>query len=196
MTIEQTLLQRCDAKCELCSSGDHLSVYQVPLDSDGTTGETADQSIMICDTCRGQIEQQQELDVNHWRCLSDSMWSPTPAVQVMAWRLLTRLSAEAWAQDLLDMLYLDDDLKQWAEAGALTDDAHDASPTLDSNGTVLNTGDTVTLIKDLDVKGAGFTAKRGTAVRNISLTDNPEQIEGRVNGVRIVLLTCFLKKSN
>jgi len=52
------------------------------------------------------------------------------------------------------------------------------------------------LIKDLDVKGAGFTAKRGTAVRNISLTSNPEHIEGRVNGTRIVLLTCFLKKSN
>jgi protein PhnA len=55
-------------------------------------------------------------------------------------------------------------------------------------------GDNVTLIKDLDVKGGNFTAKRGTPVRNISLTDNPEHIEGRVNGVRIVLLTCYLKK--
>ena len=50
-------------------------------------------------------------------------------------------------------------------------------------------------MKSGEVKGAGFTAKRGTAVRNISLTENPEQIEGRVNGVKIVLLTCFLKKS-
>ena len=65
----------------------------------------------------------------------------------------------------------------------------------DTNGVTLNSGDTVTIIKDLNVKGAGFTAKRGTAVRNISLTSNPEQIEGRVNGVKIVLLTCFLKKS-
>lgn len=64
----------------------------------------------------------------------------------------------------------------------------------DTNGVVLSAGDTVTIIKDLNVKGAGFTAKRGTAVRNISLTPNPEQIEGRVNGVKIVLLTCFLKK--
>ena len=53
----------------------------------------------------------------------------------------------------------------------------------------------MTLIKDLPVKGAGFTAKRGTAVRNIALTGNPEQIEGRVNGVRIVLLTKYLKKA-
>jgi protein PhnA len=57
-------------------------------------------------------------------------------------------------------------------------------------------GDTVTLIKDLNVKGAGFTAKRGTAVRNISLVpDNPEHIEGRVNGQQIVILTKFVKKS-
>ena len=51
------------------------------------------------------------MDNNHWRCLNDSMWSQVPAVQVMAWRLLSKLSAngETWAQDLLDMLYLDDE---------------------------------------------------------------------------------------
>jgi protein PhnA len=54
----------------------------------------------------------------------------------------------------------------------------------------------VTLTKDLTVKGANFTAKRGTAVRNISLVfDNEGQIEGRVNGQRIVILTKFVKKS-
>jgi protein PhnA len=62
---------------------------------------------------------------------------------------------------------------------------------------VLASGDSVTLIKDLEVKGAGFTAKRGTAVRTISLVqENPEHIEGRVNGQRIVILTKFVKKSN
>ncbi len=126
------------------------------------------------------------------------MWSQTPAVQVMAWRQLKQLSTvgEAWANDLLDMLYLEEDVKAWAEATASNDEDDNTTPTLDSNGAVLLAGDTVTLIKDLDVKGAGFTAKRGTAVRNISLTSNPEHIEGRVNGTRIVLLTCFLKKSN
>jgi len=68
---------------------------------------------------------------------------------------------------------------------------------MDSNGAVLEAGDTVTLIKDLNVKGAGFTAKRGTAVRNISLVaDNHEHIEGRINGQRIVILTQFVKRSN
>jgi protein PhnA len=123
------------------------------------------------------------------------MWSQVPAVQVMAWRQLKQLSSEGWAQDLLDMLYLEDDVLSWASA--LEDDSdNSAEPTYDSNGAVLEAGDTVTLIKDLDVKGAGFTAKRGTAVRGISLTNDPSQIEGRVNGTRIVLLTKFLKKSN
>ncbi len=192
MNTEQALLQRCDSKCELCASGSNLVVYEVqPASAPGV-----DNSIMICDVCNAQINNPDSMDVNHWRCLNDSMWSQVPAVQVMAWRLMKRLSSESWAQDLLDMLYLDEETQKWAEAG-LGDMGDDNSvPTLDSNGNKLEDGDTVTLIKDLDVKGAGFTVKRGTAVRNISLTSNPEQIEGRVNGVRIVLLTCFLKKSN
>jgi len=54
----------------------------------------------------------------------------------------------------------------------------------------------VTLIKDLPVKGAGFIAKRGTAVRGISLVEeNTSHIEGRVDGQRIVILTQFVKKA-
>ena len=60
---------------------------------------------------------------------------------------------------------------------------------------MLQAGDNIVIIKDLNVKGTSFVAKRGTAVRGISLTDNPEHIEGRVNGTRIVILTCFVKKS-
>lgn len=193
MSLEQTLLQRCEGKCELCTSTDELAVVAV-APSDGS----AEQSVMLCVTCRGQIGAGASLDANHWRCLNDSMWSQVPAVQVMAWRQLKALadSGEIWAAELLDMLYLDEATQAWAEAGGAAGAGDDAAPTLDSNGAVLLAGDTVTLIKDLEVKGAGFTAKRGTAVRNITLTSNPEQIEGRVNGVRIVLLTKFLKKAN
>jgi len=68
---------------------------------------------------------------------------------------------------------------------------------VDSYDVVLNAGDTITLIKDLNVKGANFTAKRGTTVRGISLVaDNPDYIEGRVNGQQIVILTKFVKRSN
>jgi len=193
MNIEETINQRSNSSCELCKADNSLSLYAVPPED----ASDADKSIQICQTCFEQINHSKELDANHWRCLNDSMWSQVPAVQIVAWRMLKRLSsnAEVWAQDLLDMLYLDDEMQAWAEAGQ-TADEEDGEPTKDSNGAILQAGDTVTLIKDLDVKGAGFTAKRGTAVRNISLTSNPEHIEGRVNGTRIVLLTCFLKKSN
>ncbi|OMH39401.1 PhnA domain-containing protein [Motiliproteus sp. MSK22-1] len=191
MTIEQTLLERCDSKCELCSSDANLTAYAVPPVAD----ESADKSVMVCETCRGQIENPATMNTNHWRCLTDSMWSQEPAVQVMAWRLLKRLSTESWAQDQLDIFYLEPEVLAWAEAENIADNDEDSdTPTLDSNGARLAAGDTVTLIKDLVVKGAGFTAKRGTTVKGISLTSNPEHIEGRVNGVRIVLLTCFLKK--
>ncbi len=191
MSIEQTLRQRSGNKCELCTADTNLSIFEV-TPSDGS----AEQSILACNTCQQQITGASTLDENHWHCLRDSMWSQEPAVQVMSWRMLKQLPEGGWAQEQLDMMYLEDDVRTWAEAGQPTSDNDDNAPTLDSNGTALADGDTVTLIKDLVVKGAGFTAKRGTAVRNISLTNNPEHIEGRVNGTRIVLLSCYLKKSN
>lgn len=191
MTINKDLHERSEGKCELCSSTNELSVYLIPPESTSN----ADHSIVTCKICREQIESPDKTDPNHWRCLNDSMWSQVPAVQVMAWRMLTRLSAEGWPQDLLDMLYLDENTLSWAKA---SDEGESESTVqhLDSNGAVLEAGDTVTLIKDLNVKGANFTAKRGTAVRGISLVaDNPEHIEGKVEGQRIVILTKFVKKS-
>lgn len=190
MSIEQSLQQRSNNCCELCSATTDLSVLEVTPGDGGV-----EQCVLLCANCQGQIDGSVELEMNHWRCLNDSMWSQIPAVQVMAYRMLSRLSSEGWAQDLLDMLYLEEDVKQWAQAGLNKASAGDTAVTVDSNGAVLVAGDTVTLIKDLVVKGANFTAKRGTAVRNIALTDNPEHIEGKVNGTRIVLLTCYLKKA-
>ncbi len=191
MAIEQTLLQRSNSSCELCGSKENLASYEIPPVSD----VTEENSILICEVCRSQINDPSSIDPNHWRCLNDSMWNPLPAVQVVAWRQLKQLESEAWAQDLLGMLYLEPEIQQWAEAGVSLENDENASPSKDSNGAILVAGDSVTLIKDLDVKGANFTAKRGTLVKNITLTDNPEHIEGRVNGTRIVLLTKFLKKA-
>tara|TARA_B110000003_G_scaffold172166_1_gene171773 strand:- start:6307 stop:6717 length:411 start_codon:yes stop_codon:yes gene_type:complete len=136
------------------------------------------------------------LDPNHWRCLKESNWSQVPAVQVIVWRLLSQVNTKPWAQDLLDMFYLEDDTLAWAK----TVINQDSLPTVDhkdSNGVVLQDGDTVTLTKDLNVKGVSFTAKRGTAVRNTSLVaDNPEQLEGRAYGTQIVILTKFVKRAN
>ena len=193
MTTKEALHARSGSRCELCGAKDELAIYEVPPDSDGT----AERCVLVCETCREQIDDPAKVDPNHWRCLNDSMWSQVPAVQVMAWRMLTRLSSEDWPQPLLDMLYLDDEIRIWAESGlAENRESDDEVKHVDCHGAVLETGDTITLIKDLDVKGANFTAKRGTAVRGISLVpNNPEQIEGRVNGQHIVILTKFVKKS-
>ena len=177
MGTEQLLLTRSESKCELCGATDNLSVYNVPPHAD----DNPDECILTCGTCHEQIENPDKIDANHW----------------MAWRMLTRLRAEGWPQDLLDMLYLDDDTLAWAKSTGEGSDDGDTIKHLDSNGAQLTAGDTVTLIKDLNVKGAGFTAKRGTAVRGISLVpDNAEHIEGRVEGQHIVILTKFVKKSN
>ncbi len=183
MSIEKELIARSGSKCELCGSEDSLSTFEVSP-SDGS----ANQSVYICLNCKTQIEST-ELDENHFNCLNDSMWSEIPAVVVTSYRLLHALGR----QDLLDMMYMEDDVKAWADAG-LPDE--NALVYKDANGVILNAGDTVVITKDLDVKGAGFTAKRGTAVRNIGLVHgDAEHIEGRVNGVKIHILTKFLKKS-
>lgn len=64
----------------------------------------------------------------------------------------------------------------------------------DSNGAELADGDAVTVIKDLKVKGSSMVIKRGTKVRSIRLTDNPEEVDCKIDGSSIVLKTCFLKK--
>lgn len=192
MSLEKELQRRSNSTCELCGSSDNLSVYEVPPH----VNSTAEQAVMTCGVCHTQIENPEKMDANHWRCLNDSMWSEVAAVQVMAWRMLNRLRGEGWPIDLLEMLYLNEETLAWAKATGEGGEEEDQVKHLDSNGALLQAGDTVVLIKDLNVKGANFTAKRGTAVRNISLVhDNPEHIEGRVNGQHIVILTKFVKKS-
>ncbi len=188
MSLETSLKERSNATCELCSSAEHLQVYEVPP---VVTGDI-DKSILTCSTCKSQIENPDQTNPNHWRCLNDSMWTTIPAVQVVAWRMLNRLKDEGWPMDLLDMLYLDEETMVWAK----DDGSENTVKVVDSNGAELKAGDTVVLIKDLNVKGAGFTAKRGTAVRNIGLVhDDPEHIQGKVEGQQIYILTKYLKKN-
>jgi protein PhnA len=65
----------------------------------------------------------------------------------------------------------------------------------DSNGNLLSEGDSVTVIKDLKVRGSSAVIKRGTKVKNIRLTDDEEEVEGKVEGSVMVLKACFLKKA-
>jgi protein PhnA len=190
MSLEKDLAARAENKCELCSSQDNLAAYKVEPAKDNSTSD----HVYLCKKCISQINGDAEIEINHWRCLNESMWSVEPTVQVLAWRMLNKLKAEDWALGLLDMLYLDEETEAWAKEGA-EDDDENAVVHKDSNGAKLENGDSVVLIKDLNVKGAGFTAKRGTAVRNIRLVhDNAEHIEGKVDGQQIVILTKYVKK--
>ncbi len=192
MSIETEILARSNSNCELCGANDKLMIFNV-LPS---VGRGMDEKIHLCSTCLDQIDNPENTDPNHWRCLNDSMWSAVPGVQVVAWRMLNRLANQGWPKDLLDMLYLDDETRDWAKATGEGIDQSDVKKHVDSNGAILETGDTVILTKSIDVKGSSLTAKRGTAVRKISLvTDNHEQIEGKVEGQMIVILTKFVKKA-
>ncbi len=165
--------------CPLCAA-------DLPLTNFAVDGGPEGASVAICATCSDQITGTPQPD--HWRGLASAMWDENPAIQVLAVRMLKRLKTD-WSQDLMDQVYLDEDTQAWVDNIA-AESAHK-----DSNGVTLNAGDNVVLIKDLPVKGGGFTAKRGTAVRGISLVaDNPAHIEGRVEGQRIVILTEFVKK--
>ncbi|SHO54440.1 PhnA domain-containing protein [Vibrio quintilis] len=188
MSTEATLLERCGSACELCSATSPLQPYVVAPH----TQVTVDHAIMLCDTCRQQVENPETADANHWRCLNDSMWSQVPPVQVTAWRQLKRLSeSEGWAQDLLDMMYMEEDVAKWAEIGM----DEDGQKHVDCNGAELKKGDDVTIIKDLPVKGSSMVVKQGTVVRNIGLAqDDPDLFSGKVEGQSIWLRCEFSRK--
>jgi protein PhnA len=152
-------------------------------------------AVLVCPKCMAQIEKKEELDSSHWQCLSTSMWSEVSAIQVLSWRMLNRLRNESWAAEQLDMMYLSDEQLAWAKQSG--DHENDGSVELhrDCYGAILQNGDNVVLTKSLDVKGSTVNAKVGTVVRNIRLVSgNTGQIEGRIEGQQIVILTKYLRK--
>jgi protein PhnA len=167
------LIARSGNVCEFCGASDGLEAIEVaPL------GEA-----LLCPLCSGA----EDAPADHWRCLEGAAWTAEAPVQLAVWRKLGSLDA-AWATEAREGMTLLPEVQAIADQPA-------ALQHHDSNGVQLVHGDTVVLIKDLVVKGANFTAKRGTAVRGISLVqDNDAQIEGRVEGQKIVILTEFVKK--
>lgn len=168
------VMARAAGACEFC--GDSVDLMAVSL-------PPGDDQVVLCAMCRSDDAPEA-----HWRCLEGAAWNPEPAIQIAVWRKLGEIG-EAWASEARENMMMEPDVADRARA------LENAVVHRDSNGAVLAAGDTVVLIKDLPVKGAGFTAKRGTAVRGISLVpDNAEHIEGRVEGQRIVILTQYVKK--
>jgi len=191
MSLESNLQDRAQGQCEMCTSSDQaLNTFGIKPEKDSDTSD----HVLLCAQCLDDIESDSISNKSHWRCLNESIWSEIDGIKVLAYRQLKKLHETDWANDLLEMMYLEDDLLSWAEAGITN--AETKLIHKDSNGHVLEAGDSVVLIQDLNVKGANFTAKRGTAVRRIRLVhDNAEHIEGKVDGQQIVILTKYVKKT-
>jgi protein PhnA len=190
--MEQQLITRSNNHCELCASDDNLGIYEIPPNAE----KLASSALWACNTCKLQLEKKVELTPTHWVCLKESMWSEVPAVQVVSWRMLNRLSNETWAMEALDMMYLDEESMTWAKATGDHENSGEVELHRDCLGAVLQNGDSVVLTKSLDVKGSTLNAKLGTVVKNIRLVpDNTEQIEGRIEGQLIVILTKYIRKS-
>lgn len=188
IVTEKRLKDRSGSVCEISGTDENLVVYLV----EPKTEDIPENCILIAQKLKDQIENPDKTDSNDWRGLSDSMWNENLPVQIVSWRMHARLKN----MDMLEMMYLDEDALEWAKATGEADDDDEKIIHKDSNGHILNDGDSVVLIKDLDVKGANFTAKRGAAVHNIKLVwDNPEHIEGRVENQHIVILTQYVKKT-
>lgn len=191
MALTPELEARAAGACELCTATEPLQ--DVNLEQlEGTTEEI---SVAVCETCAKQLLRKDPLDPAHWQILSTTMWSEHRPVKIAAWRMLQRLKDHTWAADALELLYLDDADTALAKLSGDHTRSAEVEFHQDANGNRLEHGDTVVLIKSLDVKGSSLTAKMGTVVRNIRLdANNPNYIEGRVEGQQIVILTQYVRK--
>ena len=191
MALNTQLQNRSNQVCEICSDkDDNLQAYAVPPKND----DSNDNVVVLCNKCLSQIKASDFSDTNHWRCLTGSIWSEVPAVQALSYKLLTKLKSEDWAAETLDSVFLDESVTEWANA----EDELEAAKVVhkDSFGVILELGDNVILTQNLNVKGANFIAPKGTMVRKIRLVpDNAEQIEGKIEGETIVILTKYVRKS-
>ena len=184
MSINKHLNERNQGICELCNSLTATNEYTVSPKND----DQIENQVALCDTCLSAIENNEKGD--YWRCLEGSIWSPEPSVQTLSYRLLQLCKEEDWASQVIDSVELDENVIQWAMRIYAQSDVHK-----DAYGSTLENGDTVVLTQGLNVKGTSFTAAKGTIVKRIRLvSDNHEQIEGKINDQTIVILTKYVKK--
>ena len=182
--ITTALQNRCEGLCELCAQQPAEIAYAVsPKNADKIEHEVA-----ICNHCLQLLETNSE----HWQCLAGSIWNTEPSVQALSHRILHGLRENEWASEILDSVELEESVLNWSLSAFEKKGVH-----TDSNGVELQQGDTVVLTQVLNVKGANFMAPKGTIVRKIRLvSDNTEQIEGKVNEQTIVILTKYVRKSS
>lgn len=111
--LGKNLARRARSKCELCeASGVPLAIYEVAPVPDEPD---FDHCLMACETCREQLDNPKRVQPDHWRCLTKSIWSEVPAVQVLSLRYLRRFAEQhQWAADTLEIIFLSPEVEEWA----------------------------------------------------------------------------------
>lgn len=108
------LARRAKSRCEITgASGVSLRPYEVP-----PVPETPefDRTLLVSEEVMEMIERPNRLEGRRWQCLVDAVWSDQPAVQVVAWRLLSELAKrEDWAREALEEVFLDPEIEEWAK---------------------------------------------------------------------------------
>jgi protein PhnA len=190
MTYIEKLKERAGNCCELCGAQGAETAITVPPKDD----DHIDHQVLVCDTCLHGYQQHDYSNTNHWRALTGSVWSVTPSVQALSYKILYALKSQDWASEALDAIVLEDSVINWA----LHEENAEANRVIhkDAYGNVLANGDHIVLTENLNVKGTSYTAPKGTQVKKIRLVaDNAEQIEGKIGTDTIVILTKFVKKA-
>lgn len=116
--LGKELTRRSRAHCELCTrSGVSLSIFEVPPPP---KEPRIDSVLHLCEDCSAQLENPKAINPNHWRILSETVWSEVPAAQVMAMRILRHLSSgQPWAQEILEGVYLEEEQEAWVDQQSL-----------------------------------------------------------------------------
>ena len=110
-TFGKDLARRAKSQCELCgAAGTKLQIHEVPPVA---SEPEFDHCILLCESCKEQLDNPKRMDPDHWRCLNSAVWSEVPAVQVMAVSTLRRLSDQPWAGELEEQLYLSPEVEEW-----------------------------------------------------------------------------------
>jgi protein PhnA len=111
------LTRRAKSRCELTgASGVPLRAYEVPPVG---AEPDLDRTILVSETCYEMLEHPERLRGREWQCLAETVWSELPAAQVTAWRMLNELAKrEDWAREVIEEVFLDSEIEQWARTAA------------------------------------------------------------------------------
>jgi protein PhnA len=116
--LGKDLARRAKSKCELTGvSGVPLKAYEVPPVTDEPD---IDRTLLVSEACLEVLEHPKRLKGREWQGLAEIVWSEMPAVQVVAWRMLTQLAKyEDWAREVVEEVFLDEAVEAWAKSDLL-----------------------------------------------------------------------------